>query len=258
MGHPSFRAGIYLGAENDRRRIAVVSPFVVDLAEATGADVRSAGLATSGDPTRWNGVDPAVGLPNGDEASGCLYTEDGALDALPVNCISRDLAQAICASRGGTLPSEAQLVWLIGGLRGRTRPWGNDDPVCGDAVFARSRSPFDDCFFGGRLGPLPPGSTARDRVAVGDRDVVDVAGNVSEWAADVWSGQDDPCWGSGVFVDPRCTAPPPNAEPDGVAIAGTWVSDGTFVHAASRLQIFTPSNGGRGTGFRCVRPATSE
>jgi formylglycine-generating enzyme required for sulfatase activity len=231
-------------------RLVVVAPFFLDATEVTVAAFRASGLATSLTP---GGPSDDPHEAKGDIADCTFTSKPGSNEQRPVNCVSWQRASDYCASRQRTLPSEAQLELVAGGRRSFAFPWGSDVPACGDAVFERSAG--DACKSLG-VGPANVGGGARDRVAYGGVEVVDVAGNVSEWTRDLWNREDEPCWGTGVFHDPVCNAPSPG---DGRARSirgGAFSSPAQFLRAALRGRVVNETRAvAAEVGFRCARAA---
>ncbi|MCW5831579.1 MAG: SUMF1/EgtB/PvdO family nonheme iron enzyme [Labilithrix sp.] len=222
-------------------RLVRISPFRVDLHEVTVGELRASGLAVSRDDETDPGVAP--------ESPTCTYSAlAGADEDLPVNCISHALAEAFCRARGKTLPTEAQREYLGGGLRGALYPWGNDDPSCDDVVFGRSRGSLGPCIDRPER-PAPVGSARRDVLLVGGRPVVDLAGNLGEWAREPYVGADAPCHHQGYLVDPVCEA----------GAAGAFVSRGgsyADVPLGLRAEVRFPARQAVDIiGFRCARDA---
>ena len=88
-------------------------------------------------------------------------------------------------------------------------------------------------------------------------DVVDLAGNVSEFARDKWSRQDEPFWSRpGVFRDPLADVDSPSDGRDG----GTYANKGGHymslpIELRAAFRGFLHDNGiSPQTGFRCARP----
>ena len=99
---------------------------------------------------------------------------------------------------------------------------------------------------------------------------LDLAGNVSEYALDVWNLEREACWGSGVFIDPLCDVD--RATPHGrtrhTVVGGSYGHLGLGLTAAYREEggNFTAAMADETdgtfsalafvqTGFRCARPA---
>jgi len=136
-------------------------------------------------------------------------------------------------------------------------------PACGDAVFGRGWSYFSnaDCRGGNQApGPLPPGSGKRDRLPLDGGELLDVVGNVAEYAADRLNLGHEACWaGAGILHDPLCTT----VGALGVVDAnrgGTW-NAGPLPASRTRGGFTTKPPGDTGLyvttmhGFRCARPA---
>ena len=233
-------------------RVVVLAPFFVDTREVTVADLRASGLATSADPVRGKG-DP----------TDCTYTDaPGPNESLPVDCVSWTLAERFCEARGSTLPTEAQLEYLASSLHGRPYAWGFDTPACSDAVFARWVGPqtnleataLTECV-GLGAGPAVAGSGRRDVLSFGGASVVDLSGNVSEWARDTYQALDGPCWGPGLRADPLCAQPSKAGDLGHVFRGGSWRG------AVIGLRAQTARGAGAApihdeiddVGFRCAR-----
>ncbi len=151
-------------------RLVVLSPFFVDRAEVSVAQFRASGLAVSlipGGPSDNPHV-PDASFPY------CRYTDEpGEYESYAVNCVSWHLAQAYCESLGRTLPTEAQLEYLMSQFGRGPFVWGTDAPACEDAAFGRD--PGGPCSTLG-VGPVEAGSGARDRLQLADAEVVDSHG----------------------------------------------------------------------------------
>ncbi len=153
MGNPAV---ITVAGSADQQRLVVVSPFFLDQTEVTVGAMRSWQPTPTAGITAWSGS-----LSGEAVADYCTYDATGARDDLPMNCITRPLAQAYCEDHGGTLPTEAQLELVAGGLESRFYLWGTEPPSCEDAVHGRA---------GGAISPNEarrsrnmPRSTAKSR-----------------------------------------------------------------------------------------------
>lgn len=267
MGTPQ-PTGSY-GDTTAGERLVVVSPFFLDEREVTVGDYR----ATPGllPPARWSGAATGASL-----ADFCTYTlERGPRDDWPVNCLRWESAHAYCNAHDGELPSEAQFEYAASAGSIRAFPWGEDDPVCNDAVFGRGGAPttldFDtDCFAAlkasdaGTIGGVLPVSTdspySQRQTKVGGGKVWDLAGNLSEFALDLYAHQADPCWNgaeTNLFVDPVCSAETDILASQGVFHAirgGDWLSGPSDLRATARRGT-KDGAGDLRIGFRCTRPA---
>jgi formylglycine-generating enzyme required for sulfatase activity len=251
MGDPRLDFGAVFEHDGELERLVVLSPFYLDVAEASVPALRASGLAkslTPGGPAD----DPHEA---GSGIADCTFTSDpGPFEDRPVNCLTWTMARDFCASLGKTLPSEAQQEWVMSGLGAGRFVWGTDFPRCEDAVWGRTNA-ADACGVLGS-GSTPSGVGWRDRLLLGDREVVDLNGNLIEWAADRWNRQDEPCWGVGLFLDPVCDA---TGSVDGVARSirgGHWASPLTTLPAAVRARVINETQAVSAyVGVRCSRPA---
>jgi formylglycine-generating enzyme required for sulfatase activity len=244
----SFAGG--LGVATDIQRIVVLSPFFLDALETTVGDFR--GQSTEGVGV-WSGS--TDGMETNDW---CSYSTSTARDPLPMNCITWQAAQNYCVAQGGTLPTEAQLEYVEGGLQGSLYVWGEDDPACSDAVFglAGYGSFFGDgdgecrapLAFGGPLEPGRDHTGSRDVLVIGGQPLYDLAGNMGEWPVDSYEPEGEDCWPTGVLQDPVCATGTTRLER-----GGSWVGTPENLRAAARI----PRGAGLAApdmGVRCARP----
>ncbi|MEJ7728609.1 MAG: SUMF1/EgtB/PvdO family nonheme iron enzyme [Polyangiaceae bacterium] len=253
MGNPSLTTA-QLTEPADQQRLVVVQPFFVDRTEVTVGRFRASGLASAQDPRR------ASELGGKALTDWCTYTETPTgLEEMPINCISWLKAREFCLSAGKDLVSEARYEFVAGALRSWDFVWGRDDASCADAVFGRgghgilSAIAYAPCKPSeGIGGPLFVGSGARDAFTLPTGTIVDLAGNLSEHALDVWNAQGEPCWTAGVHHDPLCTQQGAVPAAHGVR-GGNWV--GTRRHLlAARRRVMEESDWEPYVGFRCARP----
>lgn len=253
MGNPSERDPDE-ATRSDKPRLVVVSPMFIDVDEAAVGESRTIMAAEGAIP--WNGKKTGEVFQDY-----CTFTElPGKNDKLPVNCVAWPTARNYCLARGKELPTEAELEHVAGALASRRFVWGNDPPTCEDAVFGRGGVGYlseiiSPCrtgvFWPACVGPAC--ARARDVFDIDGVTVRDLAGNVSEWALDVYESQDEPCWsGGGVRRDPMCTADDTFDRVRTVR-GGSWLSTGSSLTAASRqgrsVRIPRPE-----IGVRCTRP----
>jgi formylglycine-generating enzyme required for sulfatase activity len=224
------------------QRIAIMSPYLLQTTEVTVAAFRASKLAVSGDP---------------DTTCEVYTAQPGLNERAPVNCVSWNKARQFCARRGGDLPTEAQFEYAAGATASRKFVWGDDAPTCADAVYGHTFA------LGGNIipgvcnlqgGPRPVGSGIRDRLLLpgADEEIVDLAGNVAEWAVDAWS--DTPngvCWGTGVYTDPVCTTPDDPKAPYRPTRGGSVLEGPFTLRAAHRSRSAAKYTS---IGFRCARP----
>jgi formylglycine-generating enzyme len=269
FGDPAFRGRT--SSDIFEERLVWVSPFYVDQTEITVGAYRANPV---GDRPTAHVAPPAPVS----EARFCTWTESPNAtlndvadnDKLPLNCVSWDTARAFCQGRGADLPTEAQLEYLSSGL-GEEFPyaWGNDEPDCSGAVWGRGggsqASPYfagsTECRTSSTAWLTYPGSGTRDRVIptvnAGDPEVLDLAGNVSEWALDAWSRQSEAFWKSVLpMIDPVASAS--SAFELGHPVrGGTWPRTVLDTRAGYR-SVRVKGELGASIGFRCVRPASGE
>ncbi|HSO35260.1 MAG TPA: SUMF1/EgtB/PvdO family nonheme iron enzyme [Labilithrix sp.] len=83
-------------------------------------------------------------------------------------------ARAICAARGGRLPTEDEWIVAAAGDRPRRYPWGDTGAVCRRAAWGLAKGPCGN----GATGPDTVGSHPDGATPLG---IHDLAGNVAEW-----------------------------------------------------------------------------
>jgi formylglycine-generating enzyme required for sulfatase activity len=262
MGNPlaTFQE---MGAKEFSMRIVSLSPFFLDKTEVTVGAFRAAGLATATDPQPFATEPDAPG-----QYAPCTYAGNDVAnnDALPVTCLSWQKAEAYCIAKGRDLPTEAQHQYAASALEGRLYLWGDDAPTCDDAVFARGHNFMAPNLTCPGVWVAPAGQGAKDRLDLPGGSILDLSGNVAEWALDLWNELNGPCWGSGVFHDPLCTTPSgdPSTQNLHSATGGAWSfpAFGTAASTRGRLDFasaidpkqrddFAPALAGM--GFRCAR-----
>jgi formylglycine-generating enzyme required for sulfatase activity len=266
LGEPAL-AGRTRNNDITEERLVVVAPFYLDQTEVTVAAFRDAWPSLKG-----AGVAPPLAFSGkrdgANEEDWCTWSAtptlaDGrSLERLPLNCVSWNTAQAYCRALGGDLPSEAQYEFVMSGQgRELAYPWGNEDPDCSAAVWARAgigalRDSPGDC----RVTPLGgveyAGSGTRDRVLGSDgAPIVDLAGNLSEWTRDLWSAPTEAFWNTTLpMTDPVANLTSALDGDRRAVRGGTWLSTAVAVRAGLRFQS-PPNDQRRGTGFRCARAA---
>ncbi len=260
MGNPLTR---HLDADVGLR-IVTLSPFFLDDREVTVRAFREAGVAQYRDPMQYDVID---GDP-GPIIHCTLRLQGGDTDDLPVNCISWERAAAYCEQKGGTLPTEAQLQYVASNFGASAFVWGDDVPSCDDATFGRHPSTINEVRCPGAWVE-PAGSGGRDRLVIdGSGTIFDLAGNLAEYARDLWNLQSESCWGTGIRRDPVCEAPStaPNTKGEHTVVAGSFLDFGGALAAGRRREAFPfieaqrqgPGGGiyaalVTSVGFRCAR-----
>ncbi|WP_394839277.1 formylglycine-generating enzyme family protein [Pendulispora rubella] len=251
------------------QRLVSLSPFFLDQHEVTIGAIAEWIARAKKDPTKilvaWNDKDTA------EETNFCTY---GRKDPdLPINCIIRSAALEYCQSQGKTLPTEAQLEYVSGGMKAYPFVWGRAPAKCGDAVWGVRPNTFTCPETTPPTGPVAwSRADARklDVLQVATGPVSDLAGNVQEYVLDVVSVKTDPCWqvpDAGFLSDPLCTAANTKPIPEFPELSdldmlrgGSWSSElrdalrstlreVVFNVARAEPTIFaTPE-----IGFRCAR-----
>jgi formylglycine-generating enzyme required for sulfatase activity len=168
-------------------------------------------------------------------------------------------------SLGKDLPSEAMFEYLASGQGDENNyVWGNDEPDCESAVVGRGGLGGVVDFRGDCRPPtspggvLPVGSATEDRVRVVTgsetddfEEVVDLAGNLAEWALDHHVANDSGSWaGVGPLIDPVAED---DEDDDRAVRGGSWLSSFVNLRAAAKRGAM-PDQPDLGIGFRCGRP----
>jgi formylglycine-generating enzyme required for sulfatase activity len=241
MGSPRLDVLDAREADGRDERVVLVSPFFMDRAEVTVAELRAAKVARVLD-------DPFEGDQGRPE---CLYrAAPSENDGLPVNCLSWQRADAYCKKVGKRLPTEAEYERVAGALVSRAYVWGDGLPACDEAVHAADAP----CL--APRGPRPAGSGSRDRLVLSGRTIVDLAGNLREFTQDKFQRGNEACWGPGLFVDPVCEAGPTEELVPRTVRGGSYRDEATLLRSAQRSFVenerFAVSEL---IGFRCARSA---
>ena len=243
-------------------RLVVVSPFFLDQTEVTVAAWRAVD-ATDPGVSGWSGGSTGSALEDWCTAGATA----GPREALPLNCITALGARHYCQRRGGDLPTEAEFEYVIGGLGMTPYPWGTEIPQCADAVWGRNgvgvtlhfvpQACLKDSQALATLGgPEKPGWGKRDAIALPGGTIVDLAGNIGEWARDRFQLTSEPCWSPlGLLHDPSCADVSPSLGSTNVYRGGAWTYGGTSLEASSRSPIAL-GIADVDIGMRCMKPGT--
>jgi serine/threonine protein kinase len=151
----------------------------------------------------------------------------------PVLNISWGDAQAFCSWAGKELPTEVQWERTARGDRGALFPWGNDTI----SPHANLKGAADGFAF-----TAPVGSFLEDRSSFG---VFDMAGNVPEWTADVYS-----------IYPGNASVLPESERAHKVIRGGGFMTDPEFARTTNRASAFPTIRDGKTlhVGFRCAAP----
>lgn len=168
----------------------------------------------------------------------------------PVTCVDWQTAMAFCVWDGGRLPTETEWEFaaryavsadrsIPTGPAGRRYPWGNDLPACQANYVELSTS----CATRPQH-PWPVGTS--QGVAL----LYDMAGNASEWTADLYGTYGlDPCWaGDAVRFNPLCLAVDGDQR---VLRGGSYTSREAGIRSTARDHS-SAAGIAEGRGFRCV------
>jgi len=108
------------------------------------------------------------------EVAARLEAESGEDPGRAASGLSLDEARAICAARGGRLPTEDEWIVAAAGDRPRRYPWGDTGAVCRRGAWGLVRGPCAS----GATGPDTVGAHPDGATPLG---IHDLAGNVAEW-----------------------------------------------------------------------------
>ncbi len=243
------------------RRVVAVEPFLLDRYEVTVGRYRDA-LRRGFAPLDF---DPAVNLIQNDgplltQAStyGCTWNGDASgpaarddREAMPLTCIGHKAARALCRFLGGDLPTSAEWEYAARGVGavgdGPHYPWGDDEPDCARAAFARNGG---TCSKGGARGPVQVDAEPFASGDVTPLGIVGLGGSESEWARDAFAPYDDPCWTDSPLHGVLCDEMP---APLRMSRGGNWwASENVMLTFIVNMQA--PEYPASGQGVRCMRP----
>jgi formylglycine-generating enzyme required for sulfatase activity len=229
-------------------RLVTLEPYFLDIDEMTVGRMKA--LVARGVTAPLS--KGAAGTPN----EMCTYSAEG--DAMPVNCISAEVAASACAALGKRLPTEAEWEHAAGNTESETsHSWGEDADVCGHAVVARGRllagieaQESISCRTVGTMtfdaGPASGGHYA-DVTELGVRNL---GGNVAEHVSDHYVPYDRGCWGPdpGPVIAPRCE----DAVAERSVRGGAWSESTLLAYVYERGQVPNAMLADDSIGFRCA------
>ena len=173
-------------------------------------------------------------IPNG------LYAETGQSDSVanyPVVNVNHVDAEAYCSFVDKRLPTEAEWEMAAKGSADTVFPWGNENPDC---TQANSLNPLNATACVG--GIMPVGSYPTGSSSYG---VMDMAGNVWEWVADVY--------GPEYYANSPAENPTgPESGSEYVVRGGGFSGNWTYLRNSARsfdLGFYS----GADLGFRCAQ-----
>ena len=166
----------------------------------------------------------------------CQWGKSG-VDEEPINCVTWDQADTYCAWAGKRLCTEAEWEHAARGDDARRYPWGNENASCAYAIMKQGLN-----YGCGLNGPAPVASILTGGSPYG---VLDMAGNVSEWVADFYSGT---YYANSPLKSPKGPAIAPNR----VYRGGAFFQDAEGVRSGKRYFL-PPGNAWNELGIRCCK-----
>lgn len=210
-----------------------ISTYGIDRTEVTHAAWRRCVAANACPPSRVNAANEVAARRLG-------------LPAHPVSGVTWDEARTFCEWVGGRLPTEAEWERAARGHDGRHFPWGNvynprlanhGGPAHDPRLLRFGRPDGQDGFrYAAPVGSYPD--------AVSPYGLVDMAGNVWEWTADLY---DPEAYIDAVRVDPQ------GAREGGqrVVRGGSWFEPAFALRTTHRAAV-AQGDAAPDLGFRCA------
>jgi formylglycine-generating enzyme required for sulfatase activity len=168
------------------------------------------------------------------------YSGSFELAEQPVVGVTWYQARDYCARVKKRLPTEAEWEKAARGTDGRLFPWGNRLATCDLAVMGLTVPSCNRGYSTWEVGSRPLGSSPYG--------VLDMAGNVTEWVSDRYSG-------SYYRIAPSKDPKGPSTGYLRVLRGGAWFNSPALLRAAFRTG-FDPNETNHGVGFRCAKSAT--